>query len=205
MKALVLLGFLCLSGPVGAFFPVAESGRLLYQERQEISAHTHFVFVPGGMDFNVLAHFDEGLWHRKDTTIRYAIGFGWSGLTLASFIKWIPFPDYRYQPAVGFSTGVLYNAVDTKTHNVSLIFRPLLSKDIETVVGKFTPYLALPLSVMVKNFSDFGFPIRLAFGLRGELFFIHFYKMDLNVEWGLGLTKGAVSYISVGLITDWML
>ncbi len=184
---------------------MAESGRLLYQERQEISAHTHFVFVPGGMDFNVLAHFDEGFLQRKDTTIRYAVGFGWSGLTLGSFIKWIPFPDYRYQPAVGFSTGALYNALDTKTHYVNLVFRPLFSKDIETVVGKFTPYVAVPLSIRVKNFSEFDFPVRMALGLRGELFFIHFHKLDLNVEWGMGLTEGAVSYFSVGLITDWML
>ena len=203
-KPLFYLSFL-LSWPIWAFFPVADSGRLLYQERQEISLHNHFVFMPEGLDYNVLAQFDELLGQRKDTNIRYVLGFGWSGLVLGSFIKWIPFPDYKYQPAVGLSAGGLYHPSSTKTHYVSLILRPLVSKNINTIIGKFTPYVAFPLSVQIKNFAEFSFPIRLAMGLRGELFFIHFHKIDLNVELGLSLKSKGVSYFSVGLITDLIL
>ena len=190
---------------IGAFFPVADSGRLLYQERQEVAMHSHFVFTPEGLDFNMLAHFDELLGERKDTNIRYVLGFGWSGLALGSFIKWIPFPDYRYQPAVGLSAGALYHPSSVEDHFISLILRPLISKDIGTVIGKFTPYLALPLSVQIKNFGDFSFPVRVAVGLRAELFFIHFRKIDLNTELGLSLKSEGNSYVSVGLITDLML
>ena len=190
---------------VGAFFPVADSGRLLYRERQEIAVHSHFVFAEKGLDFNVLAHFDELLGKRKDTNIRYVLGFGWSGLALGSFIKWVPFPDYKYQPAMGVSAGALYHPSSTKTHYISLILRPLISKDISTIIGKFTPYLALPLSVQVKNLTQFDFPIRLAVGLRGELFFIHFHKIDLNLELGLSLTSQGSAYFNVGFITDLIL
>ena len=206
LKALLIGAWLIGAGSSAlAFFPVADSGRLLYQERQELSIHSHFVFEPDGLSFNALAQFDELFLKRKDTNIRYVLGFGWSGLFLGSFIKWVPFPDYKYQPAVGFSAGVLYHPSSTKTHYVSLILRPLISKDIHTVIGKFTPYVAFPLSIQIKNFEDFQFPIQGAVGLRGELFFIHFRKIDLNMELGLSLNAKGASYFSLGLITDLML
>ena len=205
-RAFFLSYALCLSSPLRAWFPVADSGRLLYQEKQEVSFHTHFVFLPDKkMDFNMLVHFDELFLDRQDTNIRYVMGFGWSGLALGSFIKWIPFPDYKYQPGVGFSTGILYNPMNMKTHYVSLILRPLISKDINTIVGRFTPYIAFPGHIRIKNFTEFEFPLRAVFGFRGELFFIPWHKMDLNVEFGLGLTKGQTAYFSAGVITGLIL
>ena len=105
---------------------------------------------------------------------------------------------------MGASTGVVYNLFDVNTHYVSFHLRPFISKEVETVVGKFIPYIAFPGSIRIKNFSEVQFPLRVNFGIRGEIFFIHFHKLECNVEFSTSITKETPSYFSVGIITHWM-
>ena len=186
-----------------ALMPFADSGKLVRPKKFEVSLHTQFISKENETDFNVIAHFDEGFPNRKAMNIRYVLGGGEYGLLLGSFLKWIPFPDYKYQPAVGASIGISYNMLNLSTHYIALHLRPLISKEFETVVGKFIPYLAFPGSIRIKNFSEVQFPLRFAFGIRGELFFIHFHKFELNIEFSTDFAQFTPSYFSVGVFTYW--
>ncbi len=195
----------CFFSTVSAFavVPFVDSGKLLRSNKYEISAHAFFISREEETDFNIIAQFDEGFLNRKDVNIRYLVGGGESGFLGGSFLKWVPFPDYKYQPALGASTGIVYNLFDLNTHYVSLHLRPFISKEVETVVGKFIPYIAFLGSIKIKNFSEVQFPLRANFGIRGELFFIHFHKMEFNFEFSTSITEETPSYFSVGIVTHW--
>lgn len=187
-----------------AIMPFVDSGKLIRPNKFEVSLHTLIISEKDNTSFNVIAHFDEGLPQRKDINIRYALGGGEHGFLAGSFLKWVPFPDYKYQPAIGASVGISYNIFNLDTHHVALHLRPFISKEFETVVGKFIPYITFPGSIRLKNFSEVQFPIRFTFGIRGELFFIHFHKFELNLEFSTDFAKYTPSYFSIGIITYWM-
>lgn len=193
-----------LSGHTFALVPFVDSGKLLRKGKNEISLHTQLISGTKGIDINVIGQFDEGFSHRKDMNIRYFLGIGESGGIIGSHLKWVPFPDYKYQPALGTSVGMSYNYFNKNTHYISLYLRPLISKEFGTVVGKFIPYLAFPSSIRIKNFSKVQFPLRFTVGIRGELFFIHFHKFELNLEFSTDLTKNTASYFVIGIITQWI-
>ena len=198
----VLVCFVCQSAV--ALAPFVDSGKILRPGKSEVSFHTQIISKKEERQFNVILQLDENPLERRDVNLRYSIGAGEFGFLGGVFFKWVPFPDYKYQPALGASLGAVYNFVNVKSHYVDLHLRPFVSKDFETVVGKFVPYLAFPGSVRIKNFSKVQFPLRLTFGIRGELFFIHFHKLDFNAEFSTDLTKSTPSYFTFGVITHWM-
>ena len=183
--------------------PFADSGRLLRPGKYEFSAHVQFISKNEETQINFIGHVDQGLRQRRDANIRYFLGGGESGLLTGSFLKWIPFPDYKHQPAIGSSTGISLNLFNHNSYYISLHLRPLVSKEFETIVGKFIPYIALPASIRIKNFSEVQFPFRITFGIHGELFFIHFHRIECNIEFSTDLTKTTSSYFNIGIITRW--
>ena len=187
-----------------ATVPFVDSGRILQSNKYEISAHAYFVSGEEKTEFNIMAQFDEGFFNRKDVNIRYILGGGEHGFLTGSFLKWVPFPDYKYQPALGASAGMVYNLFNVNTHYVSFHLRPFISKEVETVVGRFIPYIAFLGSIRIKNFSEVQFPLSCNFGIRGELFFLHFHKIEFNVEFSTSITEETPTYFSVGIITRWM-
>ena len=203
-KWLVFLYLICSSAYTFSLVPFVDSGKILRPGKYEVSAHTQFISEEKGVDFNLILQLDEGFSSRKDMNIRYLLGFGHYGFLTGSFLKWIPFPDYQYQPAVGGSVGVSYNFFNKSTHYINLYLRPTLSKEFSTVVGIFIPYISFPGSIRIKNFSKVQFPLRLSFGIRGELFFIHFHKLECNLEFSTDLTKATASYFTIGVITTFM-
>ncbi len=188
-----------------ALVPFIDSGQLLRPGKFEVSLHTQMISRTKGTDFNVFVQLDEGFFDRQNINARYFIGIGESGALMGSFLKWILFPDYKYQPAVGASVGLAYQLFkfDLNSHYFNFYLRPFLSKEIETVVGKFIPYIAFPGSIRIKNFSQVQFPLRISLGMRGELFFINFHKFDFNFEFSTDITGATVSYFTIGAITRW--
>ena len=200
----VALIFLFFSSSVLGTVPFLDSGQLLRPGKNEISAHVQMVSDPDKVMLNAIVQLDQGLAARRDLNLRYFLGGGKSGFLVGSFAKWVPFPDYRYQPAIGASLGLSYNFFDNKTHYINFHLRPLLSKELGTVVGKFIPYLAFPVSIRIKNLKNIEFPLKIAGGLRGELFFIRFRKVEFNIEVSTDFAKVTPSYFSAGVILYWM-
>ena len=166
-------------------FSVLDTGNLLQFRKFEISAHTQILIEKEDSYFNLITQFDESFFNRKDMNIRYLLGIGEYGLSGASFLKWIPFPDYQYQPAIGAIMGLSYRYNWGEDHFVGLHLRLLCSKELELSIGKWVPYIAVPVSIIIKNFKEVQYPIRWALGLRGEIPFIHFQKMEFNIEFSM--------------------
>ena len=200
-KWLVFLYLACSSAYTFSLVPFVDSGKLIRPRNYEVAAHTQFISEQDGLDLNLILQLDESFLSRRDVNARYLLGFGHYGFLGGSFLKWIPFPDYEYQPAIGGSVGLSYNFYNKSTHYVTFHLRPILSKEFDTVVGRFIPYISFPGSIRIKNFSEVQFPLRISFGIRGELFFIHFHKMDLNLEFSTDFTKKTPSYFTGGVIT----
>ena len=188
-----------------ALVPFIDSGQLLRPGKFEVAFHTQMVSRTEEMDFNVFFQLDEGFFNQQNINTRYFIGIGESGALMGSFLKWVLFPDYKYQPALGASVGLSYQLFkfDIKSHYFNFYLRPFLSKEIGTIVGKFIPYIAFPGSIRIKNFSQVEFPLRITLGMRGELFFIDFHKFDLNFEFSTDLTGATPAYFIIGVFTQW--
>jgi len=201
VKQVGLLFLVFSSSYTFSLVPFADSGRLLRPGKYEFAAHVQFISEKAETQINFMGHIDQGLRQRRDANIRYFLGGGESGLLTGSFLKWIPFPDYKYQPAIGASSGISLNLFNHSSYYISLHLRPLISKELGTVVGKFIPYVALPFSIKIRDLSEVQFPFRVTVGIHGELFFIHFHKIECNVEFSTDITKATSSYFNVGIIT----
>ncbi len=202
-----LLSLIFLSPLTHSFAPLGNISKLIRPKHYEASGYIQFLNQKKGTDVNLIAQFSHG-YKRQDINLQYQIAGGESGVGIASFLKWVPFPDYKYQPAVGVAVGVGYDLYDLKIHSLNLYLRPFLTKEFPTVIGKLNPYLALPLGFKYKIQAKTDFPIRIVFGVRGELFFIHFHKIEIDIELSTRLNRSNAtsysSYISLGFIAQLM-
>jgi hypothetical protein len=110
------------------------------------------------------------------------------------FYKWVPIPDYEKQPAVGLMSGFLYSRQGWQHEQRDVLdFRvhPIISKQMETDIGLFTPYGSLPLGVtFVKGTSVF--PVQLVGGTEFKPY--SWENISFFAELGLDV-HDAFSYI----------
>ena len=200
----ILTGVL-LSPSAFSVIPFVDTGKLLRDGEKDISAHAiiHYLSAEKKTGFNLVLTLDHAHWSQKLLNMRYFLGGGTTGFNGGAFLKWVPFPDYKWQPAIGIAGGGEYQFAGIKTHIIKLHVRPFISKKLDTSVGVFTPYLAFPVSIDINNFTQVHIPLRLALGLKSEIFFIHFRKLFLNIEFSADLTGLSPFYCSVGVLTYW--
>ena len=198
---LILISVL-LSPSAFSVIPFVDTGKLLRGGEIDISAHT-IIHQKEETGFNVMLALDHAHWSKDSLNMRYFLGGGTTLLHGGAFLKWVPFPDYKWQPAIGISNGIEYHFSGVKTHFVKLHIRPFISKEFNTPIGVFTPYLASPVSIDIKNFTQVQIPVRLAFGVKSEMIFIHFRKLFLYVELSADLTGATPFYASLGVLTYW--
>ncbi len=201
-----------------AVLPVVDTGSLQRGGKYSFFTYGHLAYQKDSfrkkamLGGDVVARLDQGLLFYRDINVRYFIAMGRSGVQGGSFLKWVPFPDYRYQPAVGMSAGFGYRAANfwdkdkvmsLASHFIELYFHPLVSKEWGTVKGLIVPYVALPLVLQASLDGEVMRVLwQLVLGMRGELFFIHFHKFELNMELSVGFAKARSNYFSVGVITQ---
>ena len=206
-----LLFFMFFNQMVLANVPFVDTGKLLTDWQYEAAIHMQMLSYKeltmmgtfsAITDVNMFATWDEGLSSREDINMKYYAAGGSSGFQMGSFVKWIPFPDYKYQPAVGFSGGGGYQLENLSSHYLKLYIRPLISKSFIVAQSEFIPYVSLPLAVHIRNFAKVYFPINIVVGFKGELFFIPFRKFHLILECSFELFQSDYSYISLGVSTQ---
>ena len=208
-KRYYLLFYVFLSPSALADVPFLDTGELLKDWQYEPAIHLQILnyeksttSTKAGNYINMFAMWDGGFMQREDVNVKYFAAGGSSGALGGAFLKWIPFPDYRYQPAMGFSIGGGYQFEKLSSHHLKLYIRPLISKRFIIVDAQLIPYISIPLGMHIKNFTSFKFPINLTFGFKGELFFISFREFYLILEYSLALVQSTSSYISVGVSTQ---
>lgn len=175
-----------------AYYTVQESGELLKPEQMQAATEIQFI-TSGDEGINVIGRFDKGF--DEESNLRFVAGAGTTDFFIAGYLKWVPFPDFEKQPAIGFSFGAQYGHYESD-NELALRVVPFTSKKFDTDKGEFSPYAALPFAF--SNYDeDSTIPFQLALGSRYRHHdFDHF---DFNAELGFDINN-AFAYVSLGAI-----
>ena len=149
-----------------AFYTVQDTGDLLAPDQMAVGASLQGMTAGPVHGVNILGHLDKGL---TDTSnLRFEAGSGATDAVLGGYYKWVPFPDYQDQPAVGFIMGGQY-AHYQGAGEIAARFTPIASKKFEIhsdqANGTITPYVALPIAIANYNSSTL-FPVQITLGAK---------------------------------------
>jgi hypothetical protein len=97
-----------------------------------------------------------------DRSFRLTTGFGKPDFFLGFDYKFVPYPDYKDQPAIG---GVLNMTISREGSDnyITILGKPLVSKKINIDQGLLIPYVSLPVGLTVGKGTS-TYPISLVVG-----------------------------------------
>jgi hypothetical protein len=111
---------------------------------------------------NVAGHFDLGL--NESTELLLEAGIGEIDVFGSLQFKYVPFPDYEKQPAIGFIFGTTFASEESDTETMMNI-KAFLSKQFATDIGEMTPYSALALNLALSDNNNMD-PIHFIIGSK---------------------------------------
>ena len=147
-----------------AFLTLSESAELIADGNYRIGIAPQLRMSDGG-GFNA-GVFVDGYLHDA-MNWRAMIGGGSTDFFAQGSVKWVPFPDFDRQPAMGGRATIFY-ARDSETDFSGLQIAPLLSKNVSTEWGVMTPYVGLPIS-FISNKNKKVTALQLAVGSEMDL------------------------------------
>jgi hypothetical protein len=187
----ILVLVLTLSLPAFAYNTTFDTGELLAPHQHQMGLESQFILSsPSATNF--IAHYDLGA--TESTNYRFMVGGGTRMFETGGFFKFIPLPDYKYQPAIGAEAGIIY-ANSEGNHILGLRLSPLVSKNLDAEdFGFFTPYVAVPFGV---NFSTLerSYPSQLVLGTSWAPSKDSIFK--LLAEYGINM-NAAFNYVTAG-------
>jgi hypothetical protein len=110
-----------------------------------------YVANGGGLDTAFFLDIFAG----QDLNSRFEVGSGVNDFWAAGSIKWIPYPDYEKQPAMGLRGKFIFVREQNRSfYNTQLA--PMLSKKVQTTQGLLIAYTGLPVTfIYEKNTNNF--------------------------------------------------
>jgi len=151
LKQLLIISCFLLSAlPANAFLELNETAELLPDDSRYRIGFFPQVYLENGGGTNFGSFLD--MYVAQDINTRFTLGGGATDFWAGGTLKWVPYPDYGEQPALGFRGGVTY-ALDNSTSLYSFQVTPILSKIFDTKFGKLNPYLGAPVSWVYVNSS----------------------------------------------------
>lgn len=148
-----------------------------------------------------LAHLDSSL--GRESQVRGVFGVGVGNFQVGFFHKWIPFPDYEHQPAMGLSYGfVLVRKVSEqeKVNDIRFHVNPLASKIFHLNSTDLETYIAFPSGVRFHS-PGLDYFVQAAGGvsLKNNYFHIPFASQSkFWLEVGINI-KNSSSHLAVGM------
>ncbi|MES3038915.1 MAG: hypothetical protein V4736_13480 [Bdellovibrionota bacterium] len=142
VAVLILPTLLFLSSTTHAYLAIGESGEVVPLGNFQFNAQPQF-FTNEGSSANILVSVDTP-W-TSSASSRFTVGGGKMNPTLGASIKWIPFPDVDRQPAIGGKAQVWYARYENG-NILTFQLAPLISRKMDTDVGLFIPYFAVPFN-----------------------------------------------------------
>ncbi|MFZ4403500.1 MAG: hypothetical protein ACOYOK_05300 [Pseudobdellovibrionaceae bacterium] len=127
-----------------AYLTVGESAEVLPQGQYQFGGELQALTNEGG-GLNVSGFFDAPI--DESTSGRVSLGVGAVDFAVGASVKYVPFPDVDQQPAMGVRFGVSVARDAGNTLN-SLQVAPLISKKVESDVGLWIPYAAIPINLV---------------------------------------------------------
>lgn len=183
-----ILGLL-LSSTSHAYLSIAESGEILPAGKYQVGVEPQFLTNRGGgANFNVFL--DSAI--NESTSARIAMGAGAVDFDAVASVKWIPFPDFNNQPAMGLRV----SAGLAREESINLLHAqvaPLVSKKFETDYGLAVPYIAVPFSFINTKEENI---VASNLTIGSEFYHIDWNYMTVGGELGIDLNK-SYSYVSI--------
>jgi hypothetical protein len=145
-----------------------------------------------GLDF--MARFATPI--HRDAEVQAELGAGGSSDIFAgAYIKYVPFPDFGRQPAVGVRAG--YGFTQYSGDSVSAFqLQPLASKLWTTDIGEFTPYFGLPMSITSRDGESY-IPMQAVIGSSFKPNQLD--KVNFKLEYGMNVIR---SFNYIGLSAE---
>lgn len=195
VSAALLIATISFSQLANAFYTFQETGDLLAPDRYAVGTELQFR-TSNGSGVNILGRVDGGF--SDEWNYRGFIGLGDTDFQVGGHLKWVPFPDFEKQPAIGVTFGghIASYAVGDRGSKTEFALRtmPFISKSYEAEVGQFTPYASLPLGLRTYD-EETDATVQLALGTR----FIHPEMLGAHYFAEVGFNLDNVfAYISVG-------
>jgi len=138
---LAVSAFLFMSSALG-FLTIHETAEIMPANLYKIGFAPQLLISDGG-GLNVDVYADMHL--MDDVDGRMTIGAGKTDFTTQASVKWVPFPDYDRQPAMGLRGAVGY-AGFAGLNLFDIQITPLISKKADTRYGHMIPYVGLPIT-----------------------------------------------------------
>lgn len=148
-----LLPILALMFPLMSFanyLTIGESGEVIQPGSYRFGGSLQ-TYSAGNGGLNVGGFFDAG-W-KDDLSSRFLFGVGSVEYQMGATLKYIPFPDYGNQPALGIRSAIWLSRIED-TSVTTLQFAPMASKKIDINKGKLTSYVALPINIVAMKNSN---------------------------------------------------
>ncbi len=133
-----------------AYLSINETAELIKENDYRVGVIPQVYLTHGG-GANMGAFFD--MYVDRDINSRFIIGGGNTDFWTTASVKWVPYPDYEKQPAIGFRGAVTY-ARDNNFDFYNFQVTPIISKIVDTDYGKMNPYIGVPLTVIYSNSSS---------------------------------------------------
>lgn len=150
LKMSILLIILLTPLAQANYLSIGESGEIINKGHYRLGASLQST-TAGKSGVNIGTFVDMG-W-ADDLSGRFLFGVGTVDFHLGGSVKYIPFPDFQNQPAIGVKASAwLARVSDTSTTAIQL--SPLVSKRVALETGEITPYLAIPLNFIYTKSSD---------------------------------------------------
>ena len=131
-----------------AYFSISETSELLKKESYRVGVIPQLLLTSGGGS-NLAAFFDMPV--EDDINTRFMIGSGNTDFWGSASAKWVPYPDYEKQPAIGFRGSFIYaryNVLNQSSNFYNFQFTPIISKIVNSRWGNMNPYIGLPLTII---------------------------------------------------------
>ena len=197
MKTLISLCFaIVFSQESQAVYTLGESAEVLSEGTYNMGFEPQIVINNpyGSSGLNGDFVFDYPV--QADGSLRAKVGTGMSLFDASIAYKYIPFPDYLEQPAVGIKVEACSSSTNSLVTNGFRI-TPMTSKAFETSLGRLDPYAGLTMSLLTTgSTSTTGFQATGGSELRSSRHsrFIVAAELNLNLSNSWSSIAGLVTY-----------
>ncbi|MCB0348454.1 MAG: hypothetical protein KDD37_06435 [Bdellovibrionales bacterium] len=144
-----------------AYLGLLTEGSILPEDKFRAGAELQGVLNEND-GINLAGHFDMGL--NESTELLLEAGTGAQDFFGSLQFKYVPFPDFEKQPAIGFIFGTTL-ASESGDSDTLLNLKAFVSKGFETDMGYVTPYTALAVNLALTDNND-NDPLQLILGSK---------------------------------------
>ncbi|MEK6628341.1 MAG: hypothetical protein AABY53_06925 [Bdellovibrionota bacterium] len=127
-----------------AYLSLSETAELIKKDHYRVGVATQLLLT-NGSGTNYGAFFDMPV--DDEMNARFTLGTGTTSFWTSGSIKWVPYPDYKQQPAIGIR-GAIFYARDATQNFYDLQVTPIISKIVDSQWGKLNPYVGLPITLI---------------------------------------------------------